>query len=166
LNDLKIKKTSSVAIHSLLLSCDGDIYAFGMNECGRVGNGTQENQRFPIKLELNKKFIDISSHPDHDISIPQSIDGIYYVWGYFENKKVLSPQSTKYKSFEDILSSHNFINNRKEDILISNMFIVNIKTFEKLIEFNYSFVKNGFYSKYFKEIKPFGCGSFGSVFKV
>jgi serine/threonine protein kinase len=82
----------------------------------------------------------------------QSIDGIYYVWGKFEGKRVLSPQSTKYESFEDIL--------------ISNDFIHNIKTFGKLIEFKYSFVKNGFYSTNFVEIKKLGFGSFGSVFKV
>jgi len=64
----------------------------------------------------------------------------------------LSPQSTKYESFEDIL--------RAEDV------IENMKTFGKLIEFEDSFLKNGFYSKYFKEIKELGSGSFGSVFEV
>ncbi|HEY6438133.1 MAG TPA: hypothetical protein VIY47_16195, partial [Ignavibacteriaceae bacterium] len=152
LNDLKIKKISCGSQHSLLLSCDGDIYAFGSNDFGEVGNGTQEKQRFPIKLELNNKFIDIASHPLYRISMSQSIDGIYYVWGYFEDKKVFSPQSTKYESFDDILISNNVFDN--------------IRTFEKLIEFKDSFVKNGFYSKNFEELKELGCGSFGSVFKV
>jgi alpha-tubulin suppressor-like RCC1 family protein len=152
LNDLEIKKISCDLGHSLLLSCDGDIYAFGWNRWGEIGNGTQEEQRFPIKLELNNKFIDIASHYYYQISMSQSIDGIYYVWGKFEDKGVLSPQSTKYESFEDILSSNNFINN--------------VKTFEKLIEFKDSFVKNGFYSKKFEQIKELGFGSFGSVFKV
>ncbi len=76
-----------------------------MNYWGQVGNGTQEDQRFPIKLELINKFIDIASHPYYNISISQSIDGIYYVWELFEGKNVLSPQSTKYESFEDILIS-------------------------------------------------------------
>jgi hypothetical protein len=152
LNDLKIKKISCGFAHSLLLSCDGGIYAFGLNECGEVGNGTHEKQRFPIKLELNNKFIDIASHPYYVISISQSIDGIYYVWGNFKGEAVLSPQSTKYESLEDIL--------------ISNNIIMNIKKFEKLVEFKDSFVKNGFYSKNFEEIEKLGEGSFGSVFKV
>jgi hypothetical protein len=152
LNDLKIKKISCGAAHCLLLSCDGDIYAFGCNLNGEVGNGTREEQRFPIKLKLNNKFNDIASHPDYRISMSQSIDGIYYVWGRYQSKNVLSPQSTKYESFEAIL--------------ISNNYIRNIKTFEKLIEFEHSFVKNGFYSKHFEEIKELGFGSFGSVFKV
>jgi serine/threonine protein kinase len=82
----------------------------------------------------------------------QSIDGKYYVWGEFKDKNVLIPESTEYKSFEDILISNDFINN--------------IKTFEKLIEFKDSFVRNGFYSKNFQEIDKLGFGSFGSVFKV
>jgi tRNA A-37 threonylcarbamoyl transferase component Bud32 len=152
LNDLKIQKISCGRYHSLLLSCDGDIYAFGWNLFGEVGNGTRLRQRFPIKLELNNKFIDIASHTNYEISMSQSIDGIYYIWGRFEGKDVLSPQSTKYESFEDILISNNFIDN--------------IKTFEKLIEFKDSFVKNGFYSKNFEEIEKLKFGSFGSVFKV
>jgi hypothetical protein len=153
LNDLKIEKISGGFNHSLLLSCDGDIYAFGWNRCGEVGNGTQEVQRFPIKLELNNKFIDMTSHYYFaPISMSQSIDGIYYVWGYFEGKDVLSPQSTKYESFEDILRANNIISN--------------IKTFGKLIEFKDSFVKNGFYSKNFEEIKELGSGAFGNVFEV
>ncbi|HEY6437443.1 MAG TPA: hypothetical protein VIY47_12705, partial [Ignavibacteriaceae bacterium] len=152
LNGLKIKKISCGRDHSLLLSRGGDIYAFGWNRWGEIGNGTQIPQVFPIKLELNNEFIDIASHPDYEISMSQSIDGIYYVWGYFERKRVLSPQSTKYDLFEDILRATNFIHN--------------IKTFNKLIEFKDSFVKNGFYSENFKEIKKLGFGSFGSVFKV
>jgi hypothetical protein len=121
LNDLKVKKIGCGAFHSLLLSCDGDVYAFGWNRCGEVGNGTRDKQRYPIKLELNKKFIDIASHPNHCISMSQSIDGIYYVSGKVKRKWVWSPQLTKYLSFEDILVSNNFIDN--------------IKTYEKLIEF-------------------------------
>jgi hypothetical protein len=152
LNDLKIQKISCGAAHSLLLSCDGDIYEFGWNGFGEVGNGTEKEQRFPIKLELNNKFIDIASHFNYNISMSQSIDGIYSVWGELEDIYVLSPQSTKHKSFDDILTSNNFINN--------------IKTFEKLIEFKDSFVKNGFYSKNFEEIYELGRGSFAIVFKV
>ncbi len=49
------------------------------------------------KLNTNK-FIDIASHPYYRISMSQSIDGIYYVRGDFEDKVVLSPQPTKYES--------------------------------------------------------------------
>jgi alpha-tubulin suppressor-like RCC1 family protein len=85
-DDLKIQKICCGHRHSLLLSCDGDIYALGSNWSRKVGNGTLEEQRFPIKLELNNKFIDIASHSDYRTSMSQSIDGIYYVSGKFEDK--------------------------------------------------------------------------------
>jgi hypothetical protein len=153
--NMKIQKISCGKNHSLLLSCDGHIYAFGYNFWGEVGNGTRIKQKFPIKLELNKKFIDIVSHPDEFISMSRSIDGTYYVWGHFEGKAVLSPQSTKYESFEDILIQNS-----------NNMDIFSIKTFGKLIEFKESFVKNGFYLRNFEQIKLLGSGSFGTVFEV
>jgi hypothetical protein len=150
LNDLKIQKISCGYAHSLLLSSDGDIYAFGCNDFGEVGNGTGKEQRFPIKLELNNKFIDIAS-PPYYISMSQSIDGIYYVWGWIEDKAVLSPQSTTYHSFGHILRTRG---------------IDYMKTFDKLVEFEDTFVKNGFYSEHFQEINHLGKGSFGSVSKV
>jgi serine/threonine protein kinase len=152
LNDVKIKKISCGIFHSLFLSRDGDIYAFGSNNCGEIGNGIQNiPEMFPIKLELNNKFIDIASHLGGYISMSKSIDNIYYVWGKLEDKYVLSPQPTKYESFEDILRANN---------------INHIKTFEKLVEFKDSFVKNGFYSKNFEEIKVLGFGAFGTVFRA
>ncbi len=63
----------------------------------------------------------------------------FIVWGEFEGKWVWSPQPTKYLSCEDILVSNNFISN--------------IKTFEKLILIQRFICKNGFYSKNFEEIK-------------
>jgi serine/threonine protein kinase len=44
--------------------------------------------------------------------------------------------------------------------------IANMKTFDKLVEFKHSFVKNGFYSKHFQEIKYLGRGSYGNVFEA
>jgi alpha-tubulin suppressor-like RCC1 family protein len=54
---LKIEKLRCGPFYSLLLSCDRDIYAFGSNGRGQVGNGTIIIQKFPIKLEINNKFI-------------------------------------------------------------------------------------------------------------
>jgi hypothetical protein len=151
MNDLKIKKICCGFNHSLLLSCDGDIYAFGSNRCGQVGNGTQINQKFPIKLELNNKFIDIASHPYYHISMSKSIDGIYYVWGKCKDSNVLRPQSTQFESFDEILNYNQIDNNKK---------------IGRLIEFEDSFVRNSYYNKRFEEIKELGFGSFGTVFKA
>jgi hypothetical protein len=38
-------------VHCLLLSCDGFIYVFEDNKCGKVGNATKHTQRLPKNLE-------------------------------------------------------------------------------------------------------------------
>ncbi len=116
MNDVIIRKIICGPAHSLLLSSDGDIYAFGWNRSGEVGNRTRDEQRFPIKLKFNNnlnnlKFIDIASHPYYPISMSQSIVGIYYVWGMSKGKYILSPQSTRYEPFVDILISNNIVDN-------------------------------------------------------
>ncbi len=91
LNDLKIKKISCGLAHSLLLSCDIDIYELGWNRFGQIGNGTQETQRFSIKFELNNKFIDNTSDAYYRISMSRSINGICYILGQFKGKNFLCP---------------------------------------------------------------------------
>jgi alpha-tubulin suppressor-like RCC1 family protein len=50
LNDVIIQKINCGRNHSLLLSSDGDIYAFGDNSWGQIGNGNKEIQLKPLKL--------------------------------------------------------------------------------------------------------------------
>jgi hypothetical protein len=152
LNDIKIKKISCGPFHSLLLSCDGHIYAFGWNICGEVGIGTQVEQREPIKIKSCEKFIDIATHPYKCISMSKSIDNVFYFWGQFAGKSILKPHSGGFNSFEDILKYKNKIYFKK--------------SFEKLIEFEDSFVRNGYFGKMFKTLSGLGFGSFGTVFKV
>jgi hypothetical protein len=91
------------------------------------------------------------------ISMSKSIDGIYYVWGrkyYYavKDNNALSPQSTEFKSFRDILIVGNHTDYYKSE--------------EKLIEFGDSIIRNGYYEKKFEELTELGCGSFGTVFKA
>jgi alpha-tubulin suppressor-like RCC1 family protein len=65
---------------SLLLSSDGDIYAFGGNSCGEVGNEDREPQILPIQLEHEKKLNDIASHPYFRNSMSLSDEYKFYVW--------------------------------------------------------------------------------------
>jgi hypothetical protein len=160
LNDIKIKKISCGSYHSLLLSFDGDIYAFGENKCGEVGNGTIIQQSVPIKLQLKNKFIAIASHPYYSISMSKS-EQFFYVWGDCKQidssnrEYILEPKSANFKSFDDILNFH-----------CNNQLIFYCKSYGKLKEFEDSFIRNGYYFKTFEEIKFLGSGSFGKVFEA
>jgi alpha-tubulin suppressor-like RCC1 family protein len=78
-----IEKISCGSVHSLLLSSDGSIYAFGRNSDGELGNQKKENELSPHRIKIETKFIDISSHWTYNrgISMGLSLNGIYYNWG-------------------------------------------------------------------------------------
>ena len=78
-------------MHSLLLTSDGEVYAFGDNACGQVGNGTEEPQFRPVKVKTDIRFKDVITYFENDLSIGITSDEKYYVWGFAKNKNVLIP---------------------------------------------------------------------------
>ncbi len=83
-----------VKFHGLLLSNEGDIYAFGRNNCGQLGNKFFQKQSIPTKIIARNKFIDIASHYDCEISAALSVEGIYYVWGLCGQDFITGPKET------------------------------------------------------------------------
>jgi len=77
--------------HSLLLSRDLVLYAFGKNNFGQLGR-TGHNQLRPIEINSETKYVDIASH-NFLISTALSLDGYYHVWGNYEGNKI--PIETK-----------------------------------------------------------------------
>jgi serine/threonine protein kinase len=152
MKDIIIDKITCGHSHSLLLTNNGVIYAFGDNSLGQIGNGMKGNiERTPKKLNHEKRFIDIASHWRANISIAQSLDNKYYVWGNCKEEINLIPIETNLKSFNEILVhySGNFL-----------------EMSEKFIEFNDLIFNNGFYEREFDEIEKIGEGSYGKVFTV
>jgi serine/threonine protein kinase len=102
-------------------------------------------------LNHEKRFIDIASHWNSNISIAQSLDNKYYIWGDCKEQNILIPTETKLKSFNEIL------------VYYSGYCL---EMSEKFIEFNDLFFNNGYYERIFDEIEKIGEGSYGTVFKV
>ena len=93
LKELKnIRKAVCGAKHTLLLTNNGRVYAFGKNDCGQVGNGTNNDQLTPFDLKNRMKIKDIICCPANDLSLAISEDNRYYIWGSVGNEKVLRPK--------------------------------------------------------------------------
>ncbi len=145
--------------YSLLLSREGDIYGFGSNNFGQLGNNNMENHFTPTKIMIQKIFTEIASHKDCDISAALSIDGVFYIWGDCGNEKsnlsISTPKSTEFNSFNQIFLNYfdityNRINNKN-------------KLYDKsLIETKQS----GEYFEKFVEFKVISFGNFGIVSKA
>jgi hypothetical protein len=107
-----IEKISCGSAHSLLLSSDGNIYAFGRNKSGELGNQKEENELSPHRIITDKKFVDISSHWSSVISIALSQDGICYNWGQCGEERIRKPEPTNFESFVEIYAKYFKITNK------------------------------------------------------
>jgi hypothetical protein len=103
-----IEKISCGSSHSLLLSSDGYIYAFGDNKYGELGNQKEENELSPYRIKIETKFIDISSRWIYykGFSMALSQEGIYYNWGECGGKIIRIPEATNFKSFVEIYAKY------------------------------------------------------------
>jgi hypothetical protein len=125
-----IEKISCGSGHSLLLSSDGNIYAFGRNKSGELGNQKEENELSPQRIKIETKFIDISSHWTKEISIALSQNGIYFNWGQCGEERIQTPKPTNFESFVDIYAKYfkitqksiNFEDQNSVPILLRNKY--------------------------------------------
>ena len=68
--------------HTLALNKDGEVYAFGSNRDGELGNGTTKTDAIPVKVlfpEDNTKIIQITAGSDFSIALDK--DGQVWAWG-------------------------------------------------------------------------------------
>ena len=93
--------------HSILLSINGDIYAFGFNDCGQLGDGSNESANIAVKVNTTQKFVEIASEFWSNISAAVSQTGYCYVWGESVSEEMInSPRETPFKAINDIFAVH------------------------------------------------------------
>jgi hypothetical protein len=152
MNEVLISKISCGTLHSLLLSNDGFIYAFGnRDKLGHDLNDRMIKEIKPFKLKYEKSFIDIASHWTIDTSLALSVDNIYHLWAIDKTKHTLSTMETKLNSFNEIFTN-----------LFAHSFEVN----QEIIEFTDFYYHYGYYKTYIIEMEEIGSGGYGTVYKV
>ncbi len=67
------------AYHSLALTEDGSVYAWGRNENGELGNGTYTNSSIPVKVEGLSDIKTIAAGYYSNFAVKE--DGSVYAWG-------------------------------------------------------------------------------------
>jgi hypothetical protein len=148
-----IEKISCGSRHSLLLSSDGYIYAFGRNSDGELGNQKEENELSPHRIKIETKFIDISSRwiLYEGFSIALSQNGIYYIWGQCGEEIIRTPKPTNFESFDEIYAKYFKITNKAINFDEQNSIPILLR--DK-------------YKNEFSEQSLISCGGFGIVSKV
>lgn len=77
----KFKKVAAGELHSLAIDEDGNLWAWGRNYEGQLGNGTVTNSTTPIQITNSKgtKFKEVAAHTYHNLAIDE--EGNLWVWG-------------------------------------------------------------------------------------
>ena len=65
--------------HSLALATDGTVWAWGANNFGQLGNGTNTNRSTPLRIATLSSIVAISTHNFHNLALDTS--GRVWAWG-------------------------------------------------------------------------------------
>ncbi len=82
---VRCKDVAAGNFHSLALTTDGQLYAWGYNDFGQLGNGTTTNASFPRPVSLPPgvtNWTAIAAGTYHSVALGN--DGNAYAWGYAE----------------------------------------------------------------------------------
>ena len=94
--DIKFKEiSSSNYCHSLAIDEEENLWAWGNNECGQLGDGTMINKTSPIKIKTETKFIKISVGRYFSLAIDE--EGHLWAWG-LNNYGQLGDGTTDYRT--------------------------------------------------------------------
>ncbi|KXJ15070.1 RCC1 and BTB domain-containing protein 1 [Exaiptasia diaphana] len=89
LSSLQSKKITQIACgshHSLALTGEGEVYAWGYNNCGQIGSGSMTNQSNPRKVTStlsSKKIVSVACGQTSSMALSDA--GELYAWGYNGN---------------------------------------------------------------------------------
>jgi alpha-tubulin suppressor-like RCC1 family protein len=73
-----ISKISSKVDHAIIIS-NGKIYAWGKNEFGQIGDGSQISRYLPVLVRMEFEIIDIATGSFHSVALARN--GRVYTWG-------------------------------------------------------------------------------------
>lgn len=97
-----IVSVSAGRAHSLALDSDGQVYTWGLNGCGQLGDGKKyKSKNYPIEVRgllENKNIVSISAGDYYSVALDS--DGNIYAWGYiycgdFSENAIINPFPTQ-----------------------------------------------------------------------
>jgi len=94
--DEDIISVAAGAFHSIALSDDGNLWAWGWNMYGQLGDGSQKNRNTPKKINSISKVKAVSAGYSHTIALKD--DGTVWAWGQNDSGQ-LGNNSTKDSSY-------------------------------------------------------------------
>ena len=91
--------------HTLAVTDEGALYAWGANSYGQLGTGNKANSCTPTKVgEDLGRIVEVSATHYNHISAALTQDSRCYMWGQCRGQSVVSPTETPFNSLHDVFA--------------------------------------------------------------
>uniref|UniRef100_A0A8C2J4L7 Regulator of chromosome condensation (RCC1) and BTB (POZ) domain containing protein 1 n=2 Tax=Cyprinus carpio TaxID=7962 RepID=A0A8C2J4L7_CYPCA len=91
--------------HSLALTDEGLLYAWGANTYGQLGTGNKSNQLSPIQVMAEKeRIVEIAACHSTHTSAAKTQSGQVFMWGQCRGQPIVLPHLTHFTSTDDVFS--------------------------------------------------------------
>ncbi|XP_061081806.1 RCC1 and BTB domain-containing protein 1 isoform X3 [Conger conger] len=106
LQGLCVLQIASGYAHSLALTDEGLLYAWGANTYGQLGTGNKSNQLSPVQImpEKESRIVEIAACHSTHTSAAKTQSGQVYMWGQCRGQSVVLPHLTHFACTDDVFA--------------------------------------------------------------
>uniref|UniRef100_A0A4W6C8U0 RCC1 and BTB domain containing protein 2 n=1 Tax=Lates calcarifer TaxID=8187 RepID=A0A4W6C8U0_LATCA len=91
--------------HTLALTDEGFVYAWGANSYGQLGTGNKSNQALPTPINTDKeRMVEVAACHTSHTSAAKTQSGQVLMWGQCRGQAVASPHLTHFSSTDDVFA--------------------------------------------------------------
>ncbi|KAI5099056.1 RCC1 and BTB domain-containing protein 2 isoform X1 [Silurus meridionalis] len=91
--------------HTLALTDEGFVYAWGANAYGQLGTGNKSNQALPTLINMDKeRMVEVAACHTSHTSAAKTQSGQVLMWGQCRGQAVPFPHSTHFSSTDDVFA--------------------------------------------------------------
>ncbi|XP_036396582.1 RCC1 and BTB domain-containing protein 1 isoform X6 [Megalops cyprinoides] len=91
--------------HSLALTDEGLLYAWGANTYGQLGTGNKSNQLNPVQIMAEKeRIVEIAACHSTHTSAAKTQSGQVYMWGQCRGQSIVLPHLTHFTCTDDVFA--------------------------------------------------------------
>mgnify|MGYP000053598749 CR=1 FL=1 len=109
----RFKMVETGGFHTLAIDTEGNLWAWGQNPYGQLGDGTTVNRTNPVQIKSEIKFKEISVGRSHSVAI--DIEGNLWTWGRNDYGQLGDGTTTNRTSPVQIKAGTKFIKISAED---------------------------------------------------
>ncbi|XP_013130754.1 RCC1 and BTB domain-containing protein 1 isoform X1 [Oreochromis niloticus] len=105
LQGLCVQQIVSGYAHSMALTDEGLLYAWGANTYGQLGTGNKSNQLSPVQILTEKeRIVEIAACHSTHTSAAKTQSGQVYMWGQCRGQSIVLPHLTHFACTDDVFA--------------------------------------------------------------